>query len=267
MIVVDGATHFKRMVWRGNGGSLKDGAEAFKLFLHGAQLVLRSSVLTVFDLDEVNVTLENVEIFGLVLSGESYLLVAAGGAIEVLPVSLSCPLPLLRTRPPSSLVCCFFVFVVMGATSTTSGRLSFLLLVLCWTSLTGLFLSAGKKKHGTRYQSGLLFLNFMWGVVFTACVVFLLLFLSSGRLEVNLFLSEKRGGKSHFSSVNCPGRSAEFGPASHACRLSQAPPDSGMCKRVCMCSNAAYMCGSGWVRRVLNGSLFVWKVFTLNWVK
>ena len=66
-------------------------------------------------------------------------LLMAGGAAEVLPVSLSCPLPLLRTRPPSLLVCCFFVFVEMGATSTASGR-----------------------------------------------------------LEVSLFLSEKRGGKSHF---------------------------------------------------------------------
>jgi hypothetical protein len=54
----------------GNGGFLEDGAEAFVLFLRGAQLVLRFSVLTVFDLDEVNVTLENAEIFGSVLSGE-----------------------------------------------------------------------------------------------------------------------------------------------------------------------------------------------------
>ena len=40
-------------------------------FLRGAQLVLRSSVLTVLDLDEVNVTLGNAEIFGSVLSGKS----------------------------------------------------------------------------------------------------------------------------------------------------------------------------------------------------
>jgi len=52
-----------------------------------------------------------------------HLLVAAGGALEVLPVSLSYPLPLLKTRPPSLLVCCFLVFVVMGATRTASGRL------------------------------------------------------------------------------------------------------------------------------------------------
>ena len=40
------------------------------LFLHGAQLVFWSSVLTVLDLNEVTVTLENAEIFGSVLSGE-----------------------------------------------------------------------------------------------------------------------------------------------------------------------------------------------------
>ena len=55
----------------GNEGSLKDGAEAFVLFLRGAQLVLRSSVLTVLDLDEVNITLKNAEIFGSMLSGEN----------------------------------------------------------------------------------------------------------------------------------------------------------------------------------------------------
>jgi len=47
----------------------------------------------------------------------------AGGAVEVRLVSLSCPLPLLRTHPPSLLVCCFFVSTKMGATSTASGRL------------------------------------------------------------------------------------------------------------------------------------------------
>ena len=40
------------------------------LFLRGAQLVLRSSVLTVLDLDEMNVTLMNAEIFVSMLSGE-----------------------------------------------------------------------------------------------------------------------------------------------------------------------------------------------------
>ena len=54
----------------GNGGAWEDRAEAFVLFLCGAQLVLRSSVLTVLNLDEVNVTLGNAETFGSVLSGE-----------------------------------------------------------------------------------------------------------------------------------------------------------------------------------------------------
>ena len=54
-----------------DGGSLKGGAEALMLFLRSAQLVLRSSVLTVLDRDEVNVTLKNAKIFGSVLSGES----------------------------------------------------------------------------------------------------------------------------------------------------------------------------------------------------
>ena len=71
VIVVGGATHSQEDGVEGIGGSLKDGAEAFVLFLRGAQLVLRSSALTVLDHDEVNVTLENAEIFGLVLPGES----------------------------------------------------------------------------------------------------------------------------------------------------------------------------------------------------
>jgi len=63
----------KRMVWRvTEAASLKDGADAFVLFLRGAQLALRSSVLTVLDFDEVDVTSENAEIFGSapVLSGK-----------------------------------------------------------------------------------------------------------------------------------------------------------------------------------------------------
>ena len=44
-----------------NGGSLKDGAKAFVLFLRGAQLVLRFNVLTLLGL-EVDVALKYVEI-------------------------------------------------------------------------------------------------------------------------------------------------------------------------------------------------------------
>ena len=71
MIVVDSATHSQKDGVENNGGFLKGGAEAFMLFLCGAQLVLRSCVLTVLDHDEVDFTLENAEISGLVLSGES----------------------------------------------------------------------------------------------------------------------------------------------------------------------------------------------------
>ena len=46
----------------------------------------------------------------------------AGGAAEVLPVSLNYHLPLRRTHP-FTLVCCFGVFAAMGVTSTKSGRL------------------------------------------------------------------------------------------------------------------------------------------------
>ena len=67
------------------------------LFLCGAQLILWSSVLTV--LDEVNVTLENAETLGRCCLAKVDLLVADGGAAEVLLVSLSCPLPLLEPTP------------------------------------------------------------------------------------------------------------------------------------------------------------------------
>ena len=62
VIVVDSAAHPQKHGVKGNGGSLENGAEAFLLFLCGAQLALRSSVLTVLDL-KVNVALENAEIW------------------------------------------------------------------------------------------------------------------------------------------------------------------------------------------------------------
>jgi hypothetical protein len=71
VIVVDGATRSQKDGVKGNGCSLKNGAEAFMLFLRGAQPFLQSSVITVLDLNEFNVTLENAEIFGLMLSEES----------------------------------------------------------------------------------------------------------------------------------------------------------------------------------------------------
>ena len=39
IVVVDGATHSQKDGVEGNGGSLKDGAKAFVLFLRGAQLI------------------------------------------------------------------------------------------------------------------------------------------------------------------------------------------------------------------------------------
>ena len=122
MVVVDGANHSQKDDVEGNRGSLmKDGAEAFVLFLPGAKLVLRSSVLTVLDL-EVDVMLENAENLGRCCLGKVDPQMA-GSAAEVLQVSLRCPLPLLRTHPHSLVVCCFFVFAEMGATSTASRRL------------------------------------------------------------------------------------------------------------------------------------------------
>ena len=54
--VVDGATHTQKDDVESNGGSLENVAEIFVLFFCGVQLVLRSSVLTVLELDEVDVT-------------------------------------------------------------------------------------------------------------------------------------------------------------------------------------------------------------------
>jgi len=50
---VDGATHTQEDDVESNGGSLENVAKVFELFLCGVNLVLRSGVLTVLDLDEV----------------------------------------------------------------------------------------------------------------------------------------------------------------------------------------------------------------------
>jgi hypothetical protein len=81
--VVYGAAHTQKDDVESNGGSLENVAKVFVLFLCGCfqlflllfllccsfQLVLRSSVLTVLYLDEVNVTLRFAEVFRSVLSG------------------------------------------------------------------------------------------------------------------------------------------------------------------------------------------------------
>ena len=67
--VVDGAAHTQQDDVESNGGSLESFAKVFVLFLCGVQLVLRSGVLTVLDLDEVDVMPSFVEVLRSVLSG------------------------------------------------------------------------------------------------------------------------------------------------------------------------------------------------------
>ena len=55
MSVVDGTAHTQKDDVESNGGSLENVAKVFALFLCGVQLVLRSGVLTVLDLDKVKV--------------------------------------------------------------------------------------------------------------------------------------------------------------------------------------------------------------------
>ena len=69
MSVVDGATHTQKDDVESNGGSLENIAKVFVLFLCVVQLVLRFGVLTVLDLDEVDVTPTFAEVFRSVLSG------------------------------------------------------------------------------------------------------------------------------------------------------------------------------------------------------
>ena len=53
-----------------NGGSLENNAKVFALLLCGVvQLVLRSGVFTILDLDKVDVTPRFAEVFRSVLSG------------------------------------------------------------------------------------------------------------------------------------------------------------------------------------------------------
>ena len=66
--VVDGAADTQKDDVENNGGSLEHVAEVFVLLLCGVQLVLRSGVLlTILDLDEVDVTPRFVEVFRSVL--------------------------------------------------------------------------------------------------------------------------------------------------------------------------------------------------------
>ena len=69
MSVVHGATHTQKDDVESDGGPLECIAEIFVPFLCGIQLALRSGVLTVLDLDEVDVTPSFAEVFSLVWFG------------------------------------------------------------------------------------------------------------------------------------------------------------------------------------------------------
>ena len=69
MSVVNGAAHTHKDDVESDGGSLEMFAKVFVLFLCGVQLVLRSGVLTVLDLDNEDVTLRFAEVFRSLLSG------------------------------------------------------------------------------------------------------------------------------------------------------------------------------------------------------
>ena len=56
MSAVNGAAHTQKDDVESNRGSLENVAKVFVLFLCSVQLVLRSGVLTVLDLDKVDVT-------------------------------------------------------------------------------------------------------------------------------------------------------------------------------------------------------------------
>jgi hypothetical protein len=67
--VVNGAPHTQKDDVESNGGSSENVAEIFVLILCSVQLVLRSGVLTVLDLNEVDVAPSCVEVFRSMLSG------------------------------------------------------------------------------------------------------------------------------------------------------------------------------------------------------
>ena len=67
MCVVDGAAHTQKDDVESNGGIFEKVAKVFVLFLCGVQLVFRSGVLTVLNLDEVDVAPSFVEVFRSVL--------------------------------------------------------------------------------------------------------------------------------------------------------------------------------------------------------
>ena len=121
MSVVDGAAHTQKDDVESNGGSSENVAEDFVLFLCGVQLVLRSCVLTVLDLDEVDVMPRFAEVFALMLSG-------VGGSAGGWQCCWDAPsLPQLPSATPKNPPLCrsllFLRFCRGGVTNTISGRL------------------------------------------------------------------------------------------------------------------------------------------------
>jgi len=119
--VVDGAAHTQKDDVKSNRGSLENVAKVFVLFLCGVQLVLRSCVLTVLDLNEVDVTPRFAEVFGSMLSGVG----GSGGGWRCCWGAPSLPQlpPATPKNPPPCSSLLFRVSAEVGVTSTISGRL------------------------------------------------------------------------------------------------------------------------------------------------
>jgi len=138
----------------------------------------------------VDVTLRFAEVFRSVLSG-------VGGSTGGCRCCWGAPsqLPPATTKNPlPTLICCFCVFAAVGVTCTRSGRLE-------------VNLSLAEKRGGKSHL-GTIPLSVVSGI-WRFCMVNRSLLpvqgatnTASGRLEVKLlFLSEKRGGKSHLGIV------------------------------------------------------------------
>ena len=112
MSVVDGAVLTQKDDVESNGGSLEIVAEIFVLSFCGVQLVLRSGVLTILDLDEVDVTPRFAEVFGSVLFGVGawlYWWLAVLLRCSQSPSNAPC-----HTKNPPPYICCFCVFAAEG---------------------------------------------------------------------------------------------------------------------------------------------------------
>ena len=106
MSVVNGATHTQKDDVESNGGSLENVAEIFVLFLCGVQLVLRSDVFTILDLDEVDVTPMFAEVLRSVLSG-------VGGSTGGWQCCWDAPsqlIPATTKSPPTYVILLFLCF-------------------------------------------------------------------------------------------------------------------------------------------------------------